>query len=177
MNRVISADPLFISVAEASRMIGRDEAVVLELWRCGRLRIVQMSARSKLLVVFESVKAFCADDHKAPNPELGIALPKHEYLHMMADKADTNSVCYFIGGGNGPVKIGHSADPEARMLSFQTGHPYKLKILATRDGGVSRERAYHSQFAKHHLRGEWFERCPEILAEIERLNVTPNDRA
>ena len=33
------------------------------------------------------------------------------------------------------------------------------------------EQAYHRKFRNHHMRGEWFERCPEIEAEIERLRV------
>jgi hypothetical protein len=35
---------------------------------------------------------------------------------------------------------------------------------------VAREKMYHRRFAHRRLHGEWFERCPEIEAEIERLN-------
>jgi hypothetical protein len=42
-------------------------------------------------------------------------------------------------------------------------------------GGLHVELEYHQRFRAHHLRGEWFERCPEIEAEIERLNTSPKD--
>lgn len=48
--------------------------------------------------------------------------------------------------------------------------PQTLGILALRNGAKAREVAYHEQFSEHRLHGEWFERCPEIEAEIARLS-------
>lgn len=77
---------------------------------------------------------------------------------------------YFIGSDMGPIKIGMAIDPKKRIKELQTSHPAKLEILATCPGGQPQEAAYHQQFAAHRLNGEWFERHPDILAEIERLS-------
>lgn len=89
-------------------------------------------------------------------------------LHRLAD-SDARGLCYFIGGETGPVKIGFSVDVASRLRAIQTHSPIPLSILATRAGGAAREGAYHRQFAEHRLHGEWFERTPELLAEIARL--------
>lgn len=92
-------------------------------------------------------------------------------LHTEADRrGDEGGRCYFIGGEEGPVKIGFSVAPESRLAAIQSCSPVALSILALAGGGDARETAYHHQFAAHRLHGEWFERAPEILAEIERLN-------
>jgi hypothetical protein len=77
---------------------------------------------------------------------------------------------YFIGWQDGPIKIGIALDPVTRMYQAQTYVPYKLHLWATCAGGLSLERTYHKRFVDRRLQGEWFERCPEIEAEIERLN-------
>jgi hypothetical protein len=79
-------------------------------------------------------------------------------------------VCYFIGCEEGLVKIGYSANLNQRFNTIKSGSLYKLSILATANGGRSREAFYHHKFAEHRFSGEWFSRCPEIEAEIARLN-------
>lgn len=81
---------------------------------------------------------------------------------------------YFIGSDTGPIKIGSSANPEKRLKALQTSHPYKLRILAIARGEARREGIVHCQFAAHRLEGEWFDRHPDILAEIDRLNTLPH---
>jgi len=108
-----------------------------------------------------------------PEPGSGEVMSDEQHLawlHEMADKSDTRGKCYFIGGEQGAIKIGFSIDPPSRLKAIQAHSPIVVGILAIRDGGEARETAYHSQFAEHRLHGEWFERCPEILAEIARLN-------
>jgi len=78
---------------------------------------------------------------------------------------------YFIGADDGPIKIGISASPKSRLTALQTASPFRLRLLAIRVGDVLTERDYHRRFAAHRLHGEWFERAPELLAEIERLNI------
>lgn len=92
-------------------------------------------------------------------------------LHSFADKAKTFSLCYFIGAAEGPIKIGHSVNVRDRMKAMQAGCPVMLSVLATAPGGEERETAYHTQFQDSRLHGEWFERTPELLAEIERLSA------
>lgn len=90
-------------------------------------------------------------------------------------KFRNNQLVYFIGSATGPIKIGIAIDPEARLKGLQTASPEKLYILTTCSGGLKQEQAYHNRFSKHRLEGEWFERHPDILAEINRLNApTPS---
>ena len=91
--------------------------------------------------------------------------------HQWANEADTPVKCYFIGGSEGPVKIGMSIDPNKRLQTLQLSSPVRLSILALTSGGAERESAYHYQFADFRLHGEWFERCLEIEEEIARLNA------
>lgn len=87
---------------------------------------------------------------------------------IAAIEATPQSV-YFIGSESGPIKIGIAARPLDRLRGLQTGHHEKLELLATCAGGQPQERDYHKRFADRRLSGEWFERCPEIEAEIEKL--------
>lgn len=78
---------------------------------------------------------------------------------------------YFIGGEVGAIKIGYSTYPLNRLAAMHMGSPIPLRILALVRGSKAMERSYHQRFAAHRLHGEWFERCPEIEAEIIRLNA------
>lgn len=77
---------------------------------------------------------------------------------------------YFIGAESGPIKIGIAVQPGERLKTLQTSHHERLNLLAVCEGGQTLEREYHKRFAAHRLHGEWFERHPDILAEIERLS-------
>lgn len=107
--------------------------------------------------------------HLFSNPEPSDEDYAH-MLHEVVDAESTDALCYFIGADEGPIKIGYALRPHERLKLFQMGCPVPLKLLATRAGGAAREAAYHWQFKEHRAHGEWFNRCPEILAEIERLN-------
>ncbi len=87
-----------------------------------------------------------------------------------------NDIVYFIGAADGPVKIGVSHNVSKRLATLQTAHPVQLFVLATAGGGIAAERHYHAWFAGHLLRGEWFERSPELVAEIDRLNAVMSNR-
>jgi hypothetical protein len=112
---------------------------------------------------------FDADWRPAPDP---FAPPPPPYdPHREANEAGTIARCYFIGGDEGPVKIGYSIDVPKRLRTLQLSSPVTLKVLAETSGGVIREAAYHGQFSEIRLWGEWFERAPELEAEIARLNA------
>lgn len=92
----------------------------------------------------------------------------------IAAAAATKQYVYFIGAASGPIKIGIAIRPPARLSGLQTSHHEKLELLATCEGDLELEKAYHRRFAANRLSGEWFERTPEIEAEIERLNRRPS---
>lgn len=86
-------------------------------------------------------------------------------------KAPPGHIVYFVGGIEGPVKIGFTQQPiKERLKCIQNGSPVKLYVLATLPAPRAKEKRYHRQFAAHRLHGEWFERVPEIVEEIERLS-------
>jgi hypothetical protein len=89
-------------------------------------------------------------------------------------KNGSPSLVYFIGGREGPIKIGISCDPQGRCAAMQIGMPDEMVVLATTPGNRRLEKAYHERFGFAHLRGEWFERHPMLLAEIERLKTEQN---
>ncbi|MBB5709369.1 GIY-YIG nuclease family protein [Sphingomonas xinjiangensis] len=82
----------------------------------------------------------------------------------------TWGLCYFIGCDEGMVKIGWSKDVNRRLAELKGPSLYKLNVLAAARGGREREAYYHQKFDAHALGNEWFTRCPEIEAEIARLN-------
>lgn len=86
---------------------------------------------------------------------------------------------YFVAAEDGPIKVGMSCDPKRRLRELRTKTGQDLRLLATVPGlgvGSFTEGRYHDRFAAHRLHGEWFARHPDILAEIERLNPTPDSR-
>lgn len=83
----------------------------------------------------------------------------------------TEGYAYFVGPVGGPIKIGYSRDPEERLYKIQTDHPERLHLWAMAAGGEVQESAYHSQFSKAWIGGEWFHLVPEIEAEITRLSA------
>lgn len=65
----------------------------------------------------------------------------------------------------GPVKIGISRSPNARLAQLQTGSPYKLALsacllLSSRDEARAVERLQHEYHAEHAMAGEWFDIDP-----------------
>ena len=77
---------------------------------------------------------------------------------------------YFIGGEHGPIKIGISCDPLARLWILQTAYPEELFIYAVMNG--DNERALHSEFSADRLRGEWFRRTDRLLRRIIHIQRT-----
>lgn len=83
---------------------------------------------------------------------------------------------YFIGMGNdGPIKIGIAADVSKRLRKLQGGSPIELSILAICAGGPAIEKSLHQRFSQFRMKGEWFERSPELLAHIDHLNREQNE--
>lgn len=56
------------------------------------------------------------------------------------------------------VKIGRSFNCEKRLKQIQTSCPYKLRIVDKfeSDDATEEEKAFHSQYSRFRLYGEWF---------------------
>ncbi len=81
---------------------------------------------------------------------------------------------YFISTvARGPIKIGMSNNPVARLSGLQTSHWEELCIIAARDygdiGALAAERQLHDKFCHYRIRGEWFQRNEYLLCEMESL--------
>lgn len=75
---------------------------------------------------------------------------------------------YFIRpvGAEGPVKIGSSGSPEARLRQCAAMSPVELEIVAVLPGGLDLERRFHALFADAIDHHEWFHATPEVVAVI-----------
>ena len=58
--------------------------------------------------------------------------------------------------GTGLIKIGHSLDPDARLIDLQIGSASVLDLILVTPGGRHEEVALHRHFAGRRVRGEWF---------------------
>lgn len=79
------------------------------------------------------------------------------------------SVYFAQSVAGGPVKIGHSADVEARVASLQTAHADTLRIIGTIPGGRAVEAALHASFADDRIGGEWFRPSPSLIAFVREI--------
>lgn len=70
-------------------------------------------------------------------PQSGAPNPNREGSSLMADTTlgdaphDFKLYVYVIESEAGPLKIGFSCDPQARLLSLMTGHPFALEVVYT----------------------------------------------
>lgn len=80
---------------------------------------------------------------------------------------------YFLRpiGMPGPVKIGASVEPEARMATYQRWSPFPLEIVVAVKGGRELEARFHALFSRLHSHHEWFKGHPEIDAVIDALKA------
>lgn len=91
---------------------------------------------------------------------------------------------YFIRpvGASGPVKIGHSTYPGARLSVYRTWSPVPLEIVATlkvagddharkRRCALLVEKRFHIKYAKQRLHHEWFAASDELLSDIAAINA------
>ncbi len=84
---------------------------------------------------------------------------------------------YVIRAGTlGPIKVGASADPEARMRQLQTGCPRPLRLVGLIDED---EWLVHFLIAPWRIQGEWFEANEEVcdsLRDVYNLNLAPTPK-
>jgi len=81
---------------------------------------------------------------------------------------------YFISAkaADFPIKIGKSntVSLPRRLSQLQTAMPYSLEVLFVGTAPASAEREVHDHLGKYWLRGEWFERTPEVMQWVTELN-------
>lgn len=94
---------------------------------------------------------------------------------LMGDTVSQPCV-YFMGWKDGPVKIGYARNLERRWQEIQIACPYPIFVWAILVGRENDERLYHVRFREHRIRGEWFDRCDAIEAEIARLSAGGKSR-
>lgn len=85
-----------------------------------------------------------------------------------------NSRCVYVisEGPDGPIKIGKSADPEARLRTLQTGNPRQLRMIyACRfesEMADEVETCLHLELAESRLAGEWFDFSEDLILDYIR---------
>jgi hypothetical protein len=75
----------------------------------------------------------------------------------------------------GPVKIGVSKTPEARLRQIQESCPFPLEIAAAMPGAFGLERRFHAYFLADHSHHEWFRSSARIGAVIEDIRASRFD--
>lgn len=80
---------------------------------------------------------------------------KQTYVYIIGTATES-------GGVKGPVKIGVTSSPDARLATLSTGSPRALTFACvvganSRDVAHFLENAMHQKFADRRLNGEWFD--------------------
>lgn len=69
-------------------------------------------------------------------------------------------------GMDGPVKIGCSGQPNARLAGLMAWSPFLLEVAAAIPGDRRLESRFHAAFRRQHSHHEWFRPSPELTATI-----------
>lgn len=74
----------------------------------------------------------------------------------------------------GYIKIGHSVDPEKRLMELCRQKtllpmPNDFEILAAWEGCAEEERLIHQFFKEKHVRGEWFALDEKDIAKVRYI--------
>ena len=81
---------------------------------------------------------------------------------------------YFVQQDKGgPIKIGVSQEPAARLSQLQVGNPDSLNLLATVLSDTKTEQQLHQVFSKDSIRGEWFRPSNGLITFIKVLSKGP----
>lgn len=86
---------------------------------------------------------------------------------------------YIAGREQGPIKLGISRNPPARISALQTGCPFQIKLLhqgETTDAkkAWSEEQTFHRHVAEARIYGEWFNLDAETAISIYENQVELN---
>ena len=92
----------------------------------------------------------------------------------------THSYIYVIGGLEPPFKVGISKNPQKRLKSLQTGHPYPLQIHSLTETCVTKtkllETVIHRHLKMYKTNGEWFNvELKDLLLEVDYAIIRYGD--
>lgn len=99
----------------------------------------------------------------------------HKQLHLLNPVTlDTAKFVYIITNEAGHTKCGITNDMDTRMRAFKTGNSGHLNIhyLSVKlENAFEVERIVHTRFKKDNIKGEWFNRHPDVIADFLRDTV------
>lgn len=100
----------------------------------------------------------------------GVNRAGHEYP---THPTDGRRRVYFLRpvGMEGPIKIGCSLHPRARMTAFNAASPFPLELVAEVVGDLELEKSIHDCFGDDFSHGEWFHASPRLLAFIAAIQA------
>lgn len=77
---------------------------------------------------------------------------------------------YFVRNTHdGSIKIGYSANPEARLRQLQTSSAHRLELIGSIPGEMDAESLLHGLLPMHRLEGEWFRPDAQVVGLINLL--------
>lgn len=85
---------------------------------------------------------------------------RKKHIPLWNQKHGKGPFVYFIEDPIGPIKVGISKNPPARLSDLQTSHARRLRLLAIIPGDYKTEAALHELFRNARLSGEWFAGVP-----------------
>lgn len=143
----------FPSVSRLGQIIGRGDRTV-------RDRIAALEDKALLVRVQRR-----RENGSLSTNAYRLALPPHDY--DPPTREDRQWFIYAIQGGE-RIKIGISADPEARLAQLQSSASVELRLIAKRPGTREEEQRLHGELATHREYGEWFRDVPAVREALSR---------
>lgn len=92
-------------------------------------------------------------------------------------RRDTPRFVYFVEAGEGgAIKIGVTANVQARIKAIQTTNPLEIRLIAAIPGDHRDERRLHKRFKDERLNGEWFRGYGAVRAfAVSMTTATPEE--
>lgn len=128
---------------------------------CG-LRMLQYRARAGSITCEHCQTTWT----EADRPDLLAPNPRPTPPHL---RPDALPVVYYLRFGD-RIKIGTTSDLRSRLAALPPGD-----LLAIEPGTYDLERQRHTQFALHHLAGEWFQDGAALQDHIRQVRAEHGD--
>ena len=106
--------------------------------------------------------------HASINNATALQREQDAILSVIAGHQRGDPFVYLIEMPGG-YKIGFSRSVVRRVRTFNTAHPFPVRVVAVAPGGREVERALHSQFDHYRIAREWFRRHMAVLRVFSDL--------